>query len=206
MTQTDYFHTPYSELIDAVYRKPPVFLASDNNLINGKVDLGCNLTGDNITCQKNAGVSKFRFQTGQVHRLRLINAGACATQKFTIDNHEMTVIANDFVLLKPYATKVVTLGAGQRSDVLVKATGKATDAVWMRSDLDRACFPNTVNQPHALAAIYYPEADLNRPPSTRATPWSSNNCANVSPSRNEPHYSSRGRRTSLPRIQIARLF
>lgn len=144
------------------------------------MDLGCTLSGYNTTCSATAGISKFRFQPGKVHRLRLINGGACATQKFTIDDHEMTVIANDFVLLKPYTTKVVTLGAGQRSDVLVKATGKVTDAVWMRSDLDQACFQSTVKQPHALAAIYYPEADLHRAPSTMATPWSSNNCANVS--------------------------
>ena len=178
--QTDYFHTPYAEFIDTIYGKPPIFLGSDNNLINGKMDLGCSLAGYNTTCPATAGISKFKFQPGKVHRLRLINGGACATQKFTIDDHEMIVIANDFVLVKPYTTKVVTLGAGQRTDVLVKATGKATDAVWMRSDLDQACFVNTVKQPHALAAIYYPEADLSQPPSTTATPWSSNNCANVS--------------------------
>lgn len=58
----------------------------------------------------NAGLSKFKFQTGKTHRLRLINAGAEGIQRFTIDNHVMTVIANDFVPVQPYTTNVVTLG------------------------------------------------------------------------------------------------
>ncbi len=90
----------------------------------------------------------------------------------------MRVIANDFVPIKPYTTNIVTLGVGQRSDVLVKANGKPTDAVWMRSDLDQGCFPNITSQPHALAAIYYPNAS-SAPPNTTATPWISNNCSNV---------------------------
>ena len=60
--------------------------------------------------KSNAGLSKFSFQSGKKHRLRLINAGADSVQKFTIDRHKMTVIANDFVPVVPYETKVVTLG------------------------------------------------------------------------------------------------
>lgn len=60
----------------------------------------------------NAGISKFKFTTGKKHRLRLINAGAEGIQRFTIDGHSMTVMANDFVPVKPYTTKVVTLGVG----------------------------------------------------------------------------------------------
>jgi FtsP/CotA-like multicopper oxidase with cupredoxin domain len=40
-----------------------------------------------------------------VHRLRLTNAGAEAIQKFTLDGHNMTVIANDFVPIIPYQTQ-----------------------------------------------------------------------------------------------------
>ena len=58
----------------------------------------------------NAGISKFNFQTGKTHRLRLINSGAEATLKFSIDNHDMTVIANDFMPIRPYDTRMVTLG------------------------------------------------------------------------------------------------
>ena len=58
----------------------------------------------------NAGISKFNFTSGKTHRLRLINAGADGMQRFSIDNHTMTVIAQDFVPVRPFDTKVVTLG------------------------------------------------------------------------------------------------
>ena len=58
----------------------------------------------------NAGLAKFKFQTGKKHRLRLINGGAEGIQRFTIDKHTMTVMANDFVPVQPYSTDVVTLG------------------------------------------------------------------------------------------------
>ena len=58
----------------------------------------------------NAGISKFQFTTGKVHRLRLINSGAEGIQKFSIDGHSMTVMANDFVEVQPYQTNIVTLG------------------------------------------------------------------------------------------------
>ena len=59
-----------------------------------------------------------------------MNTGAEGLQRFSIDGHNMTVISNDFVDVQPYVTKVVTLGIGQRSDVLVKADGDL-DAYWM---------------------------------------------------------------------------
>ena len=155
-----------------------MFLLSDNNLINGRNGLDCSWVSNSTMCQEGAEFLRFQFETGRTHRLRLINAGGTATQKFSIDNHEMMVIANDFVPIRPYTTSVVTLGVGQRSDILVVANGRSTDAVWMRSDLDQECFPAVASQPHALAAIYYPDASP-RLPDTTATPWTSNNCSNV---------------------------
>ena len=90
----------------------------------------------------------------------------------------MTVFANDFIPVQPYTTSVITLGVGQRSDVLVEANGKSTDAVWMRSDLDQGCGPLAASQSRALAAIYYPDAGPTLP-STTATPYTSPNCSNV---------------------------
>lgn len=90
----------------------------------------------------------------------------------------MTVIANDFVPLKPYTTTMVTLGVGQRTDILVKATGKPTDAVWMRSDVSGIC--SVSSQPHALAAIYYEKANLTVAPTTTATVYDDSHCGNVS--------------------------
>ena len=70
-------------------------------------------------CTPDAGISKFSFQSGKKHLLRLINTSAEGLQKFSIDGHNFTVIANDFVPINPYVTSVITLGVAQRADVIV---------------------------------------------------------------------------------------
>lgn len=160
------------------FKAPPF---SDNNLINGKGNANCTQVAEknaSLPCVPNAGLSKFVFKRGLTHRLRLINAGAEALQRFTIDNHVMTVIANDFVPVEPYNTTVVTLGVGQRTDILVTANDNTTGAVWMRSDISTTC--SATNRPHALAAIYYDDADTSIAPTTIATPYEDNHCGNVS--------------------------
>ena len=177
--QTDYYHAPYLELVGDIYEKPPLFVPSDTNLINGKSNLNCGSTTNASLCLEGDNYPRYKFETRKTHRLRLINAGATSTQKFSIDNHEMIVIANDYVPINPYTTNVVTLGAGQRSDVLVNATGNADDAVWMRSVLDKSCFPGQINQATALAAVYYTEADKTMKPATNGTTLASGQCSNV---------------------------
>lgn len=91
----------------------------------------------------------------------------------------MTVIANDFVPVKPYNTTVVTLGIGQRTDVLVKANMASNSAVWMRSNISALCSLNNGN-PHALAAIFYDKAATNVAPKSKAQPYTETSCSNVS--------------------------
>lgn len=185
---SDYIHESYYEELQKVFLLPPVFPNVDNNLINGKGIFDCSLVPDSANCQPLAGLSKFNFKTGKTHRLRLINASGASNQKFSIDNHTLTVIANDFVPVKPYKTNVVTLGIGQRTDVLVTANGAANDAVWMRADIDLDCLNTTTSNSHALAAIYYPKANTSAVPTTTATPWSSNNCRNDFLNQTVPFY------------------
>jgi len=155
---------------------PQVF--SDNNLINGKGNFNCSskASDDDTPCTDNAGIAKFRFQTGKTHRLRLVNSGSEGVQRFSIDGHSLTVIANDFVPIEAYDTRVVTLGVGQRADVLVKAdAGHSGSAFWIRSNLT-ACSP--AKQPFAVAAVYYDRDTGGTPDSA---PWDvpdPANCAN----------------------------
>ncbi|TDZ30782.1 oxidoreductase ptaK [Colletotrichum spinosum] len=166
---SDWYHKQYYDIIKEILTVGGNGLTfSDNNLINGKGNFNCSTVaaGDNTKCTNNAGISKFKFQTGKTHRLRLINSGAEGTQRFSIDGHTLTVIANDFVEVEPYDTKVVTLGIGQRTDILVKANvGNSKSAFWMRSNLT-SC--SLANQPLALAAIYYDQADQNQAPTSSA--------------------------------------
>jgi FtsP/CotA-like multicopper oxidase with cupredoxin domain len=165
---SDWYHDNYYDLVKKTMSNvtgEDIFF-SDNNLINGKMNFNCSTVTDGTPCTDNAGISKFRFQRGKTHLLRLINTGAEGLQRFSIDGHTLTVIANDFVDVEPYETEVVTLGIGQRTNILVKANG-TLDAYWMRSNISTIC--SLPSQPNAVAAIYYDGADTNKAP--QSTPW-----------------------------------
>ena len=152
-------------------------VGSNNTLINGKMNYDCDLLANKTinrvdhSCTPNAGLSKFQFTAGKTHRLRLINAGAEGIIRFSIDDHNLTVIAEDFVSVVPYQTNIVQLGVGQRYDVLVNANvTKGDGAFWMRASI-----PDTPGssfhcsrdyQPIALAAVYYEGTDTNFSPRT----------------------------------------
>ncbi|KAL8725287.1 MAG: hypothetical protein Q9181_006469 [Wetmoreana brouardii] len=89
----------------------------------------------------------------------------------------MTVITHDYVPVVPYTTNVVTLGIGQRTDVLVKATMAPNSAVFMRSNITQHC--STANQPNAVAAIFYEKADRTKTPNSTATTFDDSKCGNV---------------------------
>ncbi len=175
----DWDHREYFEIVKDVMSTegndfPPTVIIpqSDNNLINGKNNFNCSSIRDtdNTPCTDNAGLSKFRFQSGRTHRLRLINSGAEGLQRFSIDGHTLTVIANDFVPVRPYDTKVVTLGIGQRTDVVVRATGRPGDAYWMRALMPKDTVCAQTKNPLALAVVLYERADRNAKPNTTAWP------------------------------------
>ncbi|KAF2862489.1 multicopper oxidase [Piedraia hortae CBS 480.64] len=180
---SDWYHIPYFALVkDAVGKNysviPPV---SDSVLINGRGQFDCNSptfdeSNDSLsssvnsnltwTCVPNAPVSRFRFQSGKVHRLRLINHGANGVQKFSIDRHVLRVIAYDYVPVEPYDTKVVTLGVGQRADVLVDGLDDPQAAVWMRTSAPGGEACGGSSSPDAKAAVYYESARANADPGT----------------------------------------
>lgn len=99
----------------------------------------------------------------------------------------MTVIATDFVPTQPYETDVVTLGVGQRTDVLVTAKQDPKTAVWMRTQLPGgpmcgglgpygapipplgAPMPPGTVYPDVMAAIYYEDADPSIEPTSTTT-------------------------------------
>ncbi|KAL9011159.1 MAG: hypothetical protein Q9173_003972 [Seirophora scorigena] len=174
---SDWYHSEYFELVKQTMTPGarPVF--ADNNLINGKMNFDCSkIPAGGRSCTPNAGIAKFNFQSGKTHRLRLINAGAEALQRFSIDGHTMTVVANDYVPVVPYQTNVVTLGIGQRTDVIVKANMAPTASVFMRANMSIPC--SLTNQPYAVAAIYYEKADKTKTPKSTAQVFEDKTCGN----------------------------
>lgn len=163
------------------------FPYSQNVLINGKNNFDCSQT--DLGCIKDAGLSVFNFTSGKTHRLRLINTSADAILKISIDNHSMKVIANDFVEIQPYDTNVVTLGVGQRSDVLVTADQDSSSSYWMRVVAPPGCATNNGTN-YAMAAIYYDDADRSSAPNTTAQDGYDNTyCGNDPLSSTIPSYS-----------------
>lgn len=86
----------------------------------------CLINGTNTWTQDDGTVVGSRFETkwvaGTSYRLRLVNGAADTHFRFTIDNHILTVISNDLVPIAPYNTTDLSIGMGQRYDVIVKAT------------------------------------------------------------------------------------
>ncbi|KAL0257860.1 hypothetical protein SLS55_007026 [Diplodia seriata] len=172
---SDWYHAQYYDIVketmqaDPTGQNPTPPPASDNNLINGYGEFDCSTT--DLPCVPDAGVAKFKFTAGKKHRLRLVNTGAEAMQRFSIDGHTMTVIAHDFVPVQPFQVTALTLGVGQRADVIVEATGKPSESYWMRSDIGLdGCNAFNPAASEALAVVLYDDADPNGVPASTAQP------------------------------------
>lgn len=89
---------------------------SDNTIINGRMPYNCSLVTDGTPCSSNSTYSKFKVTPGKTYKLRLLNTGAAGLQYFTIDGHNLTIIANDFVPIEPYTVSSVVLGVSHFMD------------------------------------------------------------------------------------------
>ncbi|CAI7651201.1 hypothetical protein N7533_012970 [Penicillium manginii] len=164
----------------------------DNALINGT-----NVFGSDYSTNQTGTRFNTSFAEGTSYRLRLVNA-ACDTHfKFSIDNHTLTVIANDLVPITPYKTNVLNLAMGQRYDVIVSAD-KASIAknFWMRAIPQTACSENK-SPKNIKGIIYYGDEPAN--PTTTGHSYtdscSDENMADLSPIVSEsvsssPYYNS----------------
>lgn len=161
----DWYHEDYENIVTDVMEPGPVAANrphANSNLIQGKGYYPCANVTNGAACG-NAGLAEFRFTSGKQHKLRLVNAGGELFTTFSIDNHTMTVVANDFVPVQPYNANFVTLGVGQRTDVIVEGTGNAGEAYWMRS-FNGLCGDPLA--PDGRAVIFYEDADTLQIPTT----------------------------------------
>ena len=71
-----------------------------------------------------------------------------------IDNHTMTVIASDLVAIEPYEATVISIGMGQRYDIVVTADQTDATDFWMRAIPQSACSEND-NEDDIRGIIYY---------------------------------------------------
>ncbi|KAI6845513.1 laccase-like multicopper oxidase [Hortaea werneckii] len=101
-----------------------------------------------------------QVKKGKKYRLRLINTGINQHFDVSIDNHKLTVIASDFVPIKPYVTDSVSIGIGQRHDVVFHANQDAGN-YWIRADIGN-CGRN-VNAGNIRSIVRYDGASTSDP-------------------------------------------
>jgi FtsP/CotA-like multicopper oxidase with cupredoxin domain len=115
---TDWFHTPVFTILASRPAAPPT---SDSILVNGTGVL--NGAGQ---------YAQITLQPGKKNKISFINTGINAYLHISIDQHPLTVIAADFVPIKPFVTNTLTIPVGQRYDVIVDAN-QAAGAYWFRT-------------------------------------------------------------------------
>lgn len=168
----DHYHRDYFAVLQSVTTPKNDFDTyvpkADNNLINGRNSFDCSLGPPGSACTPNATLSKFRFRRGKTHKLRLMNIGAAAFVKFSIDGHKLNVIANDFTPIEPYEADYVSLSVGQRVDVLVGPPASKADAYWVRSSISMNCSAARISD--ARAIVLYDDADEMTVPQTSPGP------------------------------------
>jgi len=127
---TDWFNTPVFTILASRPAAPPI---SDSILVNGT-----GVTG---------GVGTYATTTltpGKKHKLRLVNTGINQYIHVSLDGHPFTVVAADFVPIKPYTSTSLVLAVGQRYDVIINAN-QASGNYWFRTGTGggRCDGPNT---------------------------------------------------------------
>ncbi|CAF0922384.1 unnamed protein product [Rotaria sordida] len=139
LTMTEWWHRYAIDQSDILTTHPtnhhhrcPVFLSG---IMNGKDRYDCslieqpllmlNITGeeqnqldDNLICAFYRPYERCTIAYNQTYRFRLIATGSELNYQFSIDNHNLTIVAIDGVYVQPYEVQQVWIYISQRYDVL----------------------------------------------------------------------------------------
>ncbi|KAF7539222.1 hypothetical protein G7054_g2333 [Neopestalotiopsis clavispora] len=132
----DWSHETVDQLYYTAESSGPPTL--DNGLINGTNVYGDDDDDDQVGTRFSVSVTE-----DSSYRMRIVNAAVDSHFRFMIDNHTMTVIAMDLVPIEPYTTDVLSIGMGQRYDIIITADQAAVaDSFWIRAIPQAACSEN----------------------------------------------------------------
>ncbi|KAL5269727.1 hypothetical protein ACHWQZ_G003255 [Mnemiopsis leidyi] len=77
---------------------------------------------------------EIKVENGREYRFRIINGGDKYAYFFTIDGHELTVVATDGFPVEPYKTDVIHIHSGERFDILIAFDiSTPTESLWVRA-------------------------------------------------------------------------
>ncbi|ELU41289.1 laccase, multicopper oxidase, benzenediol:oxygen oxidorectuctase [Rhizoctonia solani AG-1 IA] len=123
-TLADWYHTPSEEIMAAhdVLKTIP-----DSGTINGKGKYDPASANNNTVQLDN--LYKLKVKRGKRYRLRIINASAIASFRFSIQGHKCTIIEADGILTKPIEVDAFDILAGQRY------TDQDPDSYWINAPI-----------------------------------------------------------------------
>lgn len=161
-----------------------------NGLINGTNTYDCSGSTDS-NCLGTGKKFETTFVSGRTYRIRLVNVAIEGHFQFSIDGHNLTVIANDFVPIVPFTTESVLIGIGQRYDIIVKANATPGN-YWIRGGWQTTCLNNDNAADITGIVRYDPEStadptstgitvgtDCGDEPPTSLVPWLKLNVTNI---------------------------
>ncbi|KAL7272957.1 hypothetical protein RUND412_004209 [Rhizina undulata] len=159
---TDWYHNTAFSLWDQAHTNPNP--EAQNGLINGTNTYDCAGSTDS-NCASNGTRFETTLTKGQKYRMRFINTAVDTMFKLGIDNHTFTVISADFVPIVPYDTTYLTIGIGQRYDVIVEAN-QTVDNYWFHAYIQTSCSSTNENTMNVKGIIRYDGASTTADPTT----------------------------------------
>ncbi|KAI8630931.1 multicopper oxidase [Xylariaceae sp. FL1651] len=146
---------------------PPV---SDSILVNGH--------GHYNGTQDKGSYYETIVTPSEKHLLKLINGAIATSFIFSIDGHNLTVVANDLVPVEPFSVESLLIGIGQRYDIIVEANQPNQD-YWIRTVPASGCsgFRGT---PDNRTGILRYNASSTVLPTTQRQPNLNDNCTDIS--------------------------
>jgi FtsP/CotA-like multicopper oxidase with cupredoxin domain len=165
----DWPHEPVFSLWDTAKQGAPPTM--ENGLVNGTNTYNCTSTD---TCTGVVG-KKYEtlFESGKKYRFRVLNSATDGHFQFSIDGHNLTVIANDLVPIVPYAADSILLNMGQRYDVIVEANATPGD-YWLRGQWVEACMTNS--NPDSITGIVRYDNSSTADPTTTSSVTTAQSC------------------------------
>lgn len=124
---TDNFHkTAFSQVQLEYMGRPP---SPDSMLMNGKGKYHCcsKCPRADANCVGGSERESFNFKKGKTYKMSLVNTATSTHTTFWVDKHNFTVVAADFVPIKPYVASIINVAIGQRYDIIIEANATDTD-------------------------------------------------------------------------------
>lgn len=136
---SDLFNVTAEQEYDAIVHTGP--LGTSNYMLNGH----------NTKPDLSAGThSLWEVEAGKKYLFRFVNSAAQSGWRVAFDSHTMTVVAADFIPVKPYTTKFIDISLGQRYDVIIEAN-QPVGSYFLRAATQGACPSTCDNTAFGLA-------------------------------------------------------